>query len=558
MITPHEWLAGEVGWWWPSVADHLWQSTLFALIILAASFALKRGPARLRHSLWLLASAKFIVPTGLFVFLAEQAGIDPSRFFRPAPGSQLNAFLLHGITEPVSAIANSYELTVVATDAARHNEIYCALALIWLAGSLTFLVVWAMRRRKFLIALKQGQSVSRGRDWEALERAKESLRLQTGVELVISPHKTEPAVCRVWRPVVLLPQAIADHLDDVELEAIMLHELVHIQRRDNLIGNLQMIICALLWFHPLVWFISSKLFDERELACDEEVLKTHGAPEAYVSSILKVVRFSLGWRVAGVTGAGSGSNLRRRIENIMSTNNTKRRATAWHRLLAGTLVGLALVLMVVAGVYTRARKASAAVKDPAVQETSVGSVAESDDSSDPVSQADGKGSKIEKIKPPPPPPEPPQPAPPAAPQTPADPATAPAPPTAPTASTASTPPSPPVPPAPSVKEKTKSKSKEPKQKDDKDKVEKGKLIEAPQPVYPDEAKEQKIEGIVVVAIVIGDDGNVILAKAKSGPEALYAASEQAASKARFKPTMLNGEPVKVTGAMTYNFVLDKE
>ena len=61
-----------------------------------------------------------------------------------------------------------------------------------------------------------------------------------------------------------------------------------------------------------------------------------------------------------------------------------------------------------------------------------------------------------------------------------------------------------------------------------------------------------------MAIVIGDDGNVILAKAKSGPEALYAASEQAASKARFKPTMLDGKPVKVTAAMTYNFVLDKK
>ena len=53
-------------------------------------------------------------------------------------------------------------------------------------------------------------------------------------------------------------------LDDDELEAIMLHELIHIQRRDNLTGNLQMALCALLWFHPLVWFISRKLFDERE------------------------------------------------------------------------------------------------------------------------------------------------------------------------------------------------------------------------------------------------------------------------------------------------------
>ena len=152
----------------------------------------------------------------------------------------------------------------------------------------------------------------------------------------------------------MLPESIGEHLNDSELEAIMLHELVHVQRRDNLIGNLQMAVVTLLWFHPLVWYVSRRLISEREQACDEKVLTVVGAPETYASSILKVVRFSFGWKVAGVSGAGNGSNLRRRIKNIMSSNNTKRSA-AWSRLFAGTLIGLAFVLMVVAGVNTRAR-----------------------------------------------------------------------------------------------------------------------------------------------------------------------------------------------------------
>src|SRR2546423_4890597 len=135
----------------------------------------------------------------------------------------------------------------------------------------------------------------------------------------------------------------------------MLHELVHIERGDNLIANLQLALCALLWFHPLVWFISRKLFDEREQACDERVMEVCGAPEAYASSILKVVRFCFGWSVAGVTGAGSGSNLRRRIENIMSMENTKCRSGAASRLLAIALVGIALLVLVGAGVYSKAR-----------------------------------------------------------------------------------------------------------------------------------------------------------------------------------------------------------
>ena len=87
------------------------------------------------------------------------------------------------------------------------------------------------------------------------------------------------------------------------METIMLHELVHVLRRDNLIGNFQMAICAVFWFYPPVWFVSRKLFDERELACDEKVLEIYGAPERYAASILKVVRFCFGWKVAALPGA---------------------------------------------------------------------------------------------------------------------------------------------------------------------------------------------------------------------------------------------------------------
>ncbi|HKP46328.1 MAG TPA: TonB family protein, partial [Pyrinomonadaceae bacterium] len=64
----------------------------------------------------------------------------------------------------------------------------------------------------------------------------------------------------------------------------------------------------------------------------------------------------------------------------------------------------------------------------------------------------------------------------------------------------------------------------------------------------------KIEGLVTVAIVIGEDGNVISAKAKSGPDALRPAAEDAARKARFRPTTVDDKPAKVSGVLSYNFV----
>jgi TonB family protein len=566
MTAAYEWLAQASVWWWPRFADHLWQTTLFALVILAAAFVLRRGPAHLRHTCCLLASAKFLIPAAAFVFLGQQAGIDSPSFLRAAQQAEQKATILYGITEPVATLSSTYEVTVVATDAIRHNEVYFALTAVWLTGSLAILLLWAIRRRKFLGSLRMGQTIQHGREWQALERARETLQLRSKVGLLISPLKIEPAVWRVWRPIVVVPESIASHLDDDELEAIMLHELVHIQRRDNLIGNLQLALCALLWFHPLVWLISRKLFDEREQACDERVMEVCRTPEAYAASILKVVRFCFGWRVAGVIGAAGGSNLRRRIENIMSTGNANRGASRLSRLLAGMLLGAALLIMVGAGIYSRPRAVNAAAKETGKIQTASGVMP------GPLAVIDGRSSRKTKQQPPPPPPPAPgigaPPAPPPSVASPASPPSPPSPASPPSSSsTASQPsqtaqPTQPTQPATPAAMQEKpvdkgDKNKSSKEKS-KDKVVKGELIEAPKPVYPDEAKNQKIEGTVVVSIVIGHDGNVIRAKAKSGPEALYAASEQAASKARFKPTTKDGEPVNVYGFMTYDFVLDKK
>src|SRR5262249_48317949 len=151
--------------------------------------------------------------------------------------------------------------------------------------------------------------------------------------------------------VILLPERIAEQLDDDELEAVMMHEMVHIARCDNLIANVQRLLCCLLWFHPLVWLLDRLLLAERERACDEEVLRLGGASEVYASSLLKVLRFCLGWNVAGASNA-TGSNLRRRIERIMS-NTADTKLTIWHRLTIGAMAGLVIVLSIAAGLLSR-------------------------------------------------------------------------------------------------------------------------------------------------------------------------------------------------------------
>ena len=83
----------------------------------------------------------------------------------------------------------------------------------------------------------------------------------------------------------------------------------------------------------------------------------------------------------------------------------------------------------------------------------------------------------------------------------------------------------------------------------------GKAISMPQPAYPQSAKDARVSGTVVVAVVVDESGRVESAEAVSGPELLRDAAVEAAHEARFSPTRLSGEPVKVSGTITYNFVL---
>ena len=82
-----------------------------------------------------------------------------------------------------------------------------------------------------------------------------------------------------------------------------------------------------------------------------------------------------------------------------------------------------------------------------------------------------------------------------------------------------------------------------------------KAISLPKPAYPPMAKQISVEGPVAVQILVDEQGRVISAQAVSGHTLLLAAAKQAALQARFTPTVLNGQPVKIQGVITYNFVL---
>ncbi len=85
----------------------------------------------------------------------------------------------------------------------------------------------------------------------------------------------------------------------------------------------------------------------------------------------------------------------------------------------------------------------------------------------------------------------------------------------------------------------------------------GKAVSRPQPPYPPAARAARAQGAVVVQVTVDETGGVTSAKAVSGHPLLRAAAEAAAKQAKFSPTLLSGKPVKVSGVLTYNFVLEQ-
>jgi hypothetical protein len=98
---------------------------------------------------------------------------------------------------------------------------------------------------------------------------------------------------------------------------VILHELSHAKRRDNWTAACAHAVTCAFWFYPLLWWMEKRLHAERELACDEMVVRCGVAPDDYFAGILKCCRFSLASEVRGVAGV-SGANLDHRKEQIMS------------------------------------------------------------------------------------------------------------------------------------------------------------------------------------------------------------------------------------------------
>jgi beta-lactamase regulating signal transducer with metallopeptidase domain len=121
---------------------------------------------------------------------------------------------------------------------------------------------------------------------DALRRLEANAGVSRPMQVVRSQSSLEPGVFGITSPTLVWPSRIDEHLSADQIDAILAHEIMHVRRRDNLAAAAHMAVQAAFWFHPLVWWLGTKLIDERERACDEAVLGAGREPHN-AESILK-------------------------------------------------------------------------------------------------------------------------------------------------------------------------------------------------------------------------------------------------------------------------------
>ena len=300
------------------IINHLWQSTVFALLAGLLTLAFRKNRAQVRYWLWFAASVKLLLPFSLLLTLGAYLGRS-----RPVTGS----LAVPAISYTVAQVAEPFPVTSLPIPSPHQNLDWIRIALVSL---------WACGLA--------GMVLIRLRAWlriRAVVRASSPLKIPFAVPVRSSPARLEPGVVGIFRPILLLPAGMVERFAPKQLASVLAHELCHVRRRDNLTAAVHMIVEAVFWFHPLVWWISARLMEERECACDEAVLELGSEPQVYAESILKTCEFCVESPLSCVSGV-TGADLKKRIVRIMTEGLAHKLTFGRKLLLASFALGAVL------------------------------------------------------------------------------------------------------------------------------------------------------------------------------------------------------------------------
>ncbi|MCY4030263.1 MAG: M56 family metallopeptidase [Acidobacteria bacterium] len=285
--------------WFAAILDVSVQFTVLAGLMAVALLLMRRLAPGIRHLVWLLVLLRLAMPVGL----ASPLGTVPASWAEPrTPGGAARYVRDAGERGEASTLVATSGSSGNATSDARDRlsaassggfavSPVVVVFVAWGAGVLLLTVVQVLRaaRRRAQTRAVIALSPEVGR---RVDRLRRELGLHGAVDAVVVADDAVagPVVEGCLRPRILLPASLVRGWTAEELDPILLHELVHLQRRDPAVRALANLLQIVYFFHPVVWWVGRRLDEAREQACDDAVVRhVRGAKRAYIGALLRLV-----------------------------------------------------------------------------------------------------------------------------------------------------------------------------------------------------------------------------------------------------------------------------
>ncbi len=321
---------------WGAFAIHLWQSTLVVGLLVLLGRLLRGAPARFHGYLWWVGLLKLILPAALLTPLAG-ALLAP---LRPAVASVTVTTAVRGLR----AVFEPELLSKASVSGAPVDGVaYQLLTLAWLLGALVVALTFWRRRSALLRQVAHRASAPAP---SAVARAARRHGIDPAlIELVDQPIM--PCLVGVRRTRILLPRALCRALSEDQLSAILAHEDAH--RRLGHPPQRMVALLALvpLYFFPVAWLVLVRLHRAAELACDEAVVHAGVDARTYARTLARTLRFGFLHGSGELALVASKSVFKTRLRHLQSVGRTT--VMRKHRV-AVALAGCLFTVSSVAGV----------------------------------------------------------------------------------------------------------------------------------------------------------------------------------------------------------------
>jgi len=283
------------------------QSSVLIVILLGLDFLLRRKVrAVFRYFLWMLVLVKLVLPTtlssptGVNYWIGgnlSDVEIESSAPLYPPESISKAGETGDQVTPPENAGTPPAKIDLSAAPVSvppAEPLTWQAIALIVYAAVVAAMLLLLTQRILFVRGLVR-QSRGAGAELiSMLEECRVQLGIKSRVGLKLSPNAASPAVCGLFRPVILIPENLPSDLSRGQLKTVLLHELSHIKRGDLWVNMVQTLLQIVYFYNPLLWLANLQIGRAREQAVDEMVLVAMGKEaEKYPDTLINVARLSL-------------------------------------------------------------------------------------------------------------------------------------------------------------------------------------------------------------------------------------------------------------------------